>query len=186
MSRATCPVHGKEYVSMGYGVLACPVKNCNRGTTVTALEDAQDKELRKPIKEKGLEADLDAEITQRLELMRYEVLTIGGSRRGVECTNCHTRSYGNNFQGNTEGTPDKFIRGKEWPVGVYVAVELKGSETAVRPAQQTLCDQGGSYICRLWEEVWQAVQATETAILEARLARLGPKRIAELREEHGL
>lgn len=186
MIAATCPRHGTRLESGGNGILYCPNLHCSYGTTVNAIEDKQDGEKRNQVKEKVLEKDLDAEVNQRLEIAGYEVLTIGGPRRGVECTNCHTTSYGNNFQGNTEGTPDKFIRGKEWPVGVYVAVELKGSATPVREAQQALCDREGSYICRSWEEVWSAVRATEDSITEARLAKVGAAAVNRLRGENGL
>lgn len=189
MSLPICPVHGKEYEPIGFSVFACPEKNCSHGTTAAALEDARDKakrEKRKTVKEKVLEADLDAEVTQRLELAGYEVLTVGGSRRAVECEKCHHKSYGNHWQGNTPFTPDKQIRNPNWPRGVWLDIELKGSATPVSEGQQALCDREGSYICRSWEEVWSAVRATEDSITEARLAKVGAPAVNRLRGENGL
>lgn len=186
MIAATCPRHGTRLESVGFGVLACPTKNCDYGTTVTALEDKQDREKGKEIKEKVLEADLQALVVQTLGIHGYEVMQTGKARARVKCEHCGAYSYATGWQGNDESLPDLFIRGKGWPVGVYVAAELKGSETRVRPGQQVIADRGGSYICRTMEEVWSAVQATQNSITEARLAKVGTKRIAELREEHGL
>lgn len=186
MIAATCPRHGTRLESVGFGVLACPIFNCSYGTTVTALEDKADGEKRKPVKEKVLERDLQAVVVESLSLHGYETMQTGKARARVKCDHCGAYSYATGWQGNDESLPDLFIRGKEWPVGVYVAVELKGSETAVRPGQQALCDRGGSYICRTWEEVWQAIQATEDSITEARLAKVGTATVKRLREEHGL
>lgn len=166
MSEAKCPIHGRRLISTGYSVLACPEPKCQYARPVTALEDKQDGDKRKaqPIREKVLEADLQEGVIDRLNFEGYEVMETGKTRAMIDCPKCHTRHYPTGWQGNTESLPDLFIRGKEWPVGVYVAVELKGSQTPVRPGQQELCDRAGSYICRSWEEVLEAVQQTEKVI----------------------
>lgn len=161
MIAATCPRHGARLESVGFGVLACPVKNCSYGTTITALEDANDKSKRTQIKEKVLEKCLQSEVVYHLIMLQYEVMETGTARARVQCPKCHEWHYPTGWQGNTVGLPDLIIRGKHWPIGVWLAIELKGSETPVTPAQQALCDRGGSYICRSWEEVWREIQVKE-------------------------
>lgn len=161
MIAATCPRHGTRLESVGFGLLACPVKNCSYGTPLTALEDANDKSKRTQIKEKVLEKCLQSEVVYHLIMLQYEVMETGKSRGKVDCGNCGHSAYATGWQGNTPGLPDLFIRGKHWPIGVWLAIELKGSETPVTPAQRALCDRGGSYICRSWEEVLREIQVKE-------------------------
>jgi hypothetical protein len=170
---------------MGY-LLVCMEPGCSYGTTKTNAEHVKGYERQAAPKEKVLEADLQQGVIDRLKFEGYEVMETGKPRGGQTCGKCGNVLPHPGWQGNTPGLPDLFIRGKEWPVGVFVAVELKGSSTPVREAQQALCDRGGSYICRSWEEVWAAVQATERAITEARLAKVGQAAVARLKEEHGI
>ena len=117
---------------------------------------------------KVAEKDLQAQVVAALQARGYEVLEVGKSRQGVRCSQCGTFTVATGWQGNTPGTPDLQIRGAAWPVGVWLDVELKGSGTPISADQQALCDRGGSYICRSWEEVWAAVQSTDEILLVAR------------------
>ncbi len=160
---ATCPKHNRPYIPMGFGVLACPEPNCPNGTTVNAIEDKQDKQKREaqPIRPKVYEKDLQIEVKSNLEMRGYEVMETGKSRAKVSCPACGSQSYPTGWQGNTSGLPDLLIRRQDWPVGIWLAVELKGTSTAVTTAQQALANRYGSYICRSWEEVWSAVVIQE-------------------------
>jgi hypothetical protein len=186
MTYVLCPTHKLPLEAGPMGTLYCPEPRCQYATTRTAIEDKADKEKRTLPKEKVLEGPLQCEVIDHLSILQYEVMETGKPRGGQTCGKCGNVLPHPGWQGNTPGLPDLFIRGKEWPVGVYVAVELKGSSTPVREAQQALCDRGGSFICRSWEEVWTAVQYTEAQILETRLARVGKEAVNRLRREHGM
>jgi uncharacterized protein (UPF0212 family) len=156
-----CPKHDLEYVPVRYGVLACPNPKCGNGTTEAAIEDKHDRQKRSSPKEKVIEKDLQRDVVTILECRDYEVMETGKTRVKVSCPNCGSQSYPTGWQGNTPGLPDLLIRGRHWPIGVWLAVELKGSETPVTDAQQALWKRGGSYILRSWETVWEVIQSRE-------------------------
>lgn len=162
MTNPLCPKHNVEYTEIpGYGVLACPVQGCDQGTTLAAVQHQQDKAKRQPAKPKVIEADLQSTVIEGLQANGYEVMETGKARARVQCPECSRAFYPTGWQGNTPGVTDLFIRGKHWPVGIWLAVELKGSSTPVTEAQQALSDRGGSHICWSWDEVWQTVKQTE-------------------------
>lgn len=182
MIAATCPRHGTRLTQYGY-MMVCFEPGCSYGVAITALDPNPDA---KPIKAKVIEKDLQAEVIQRLGFAGYEVMETGKPHGGQKCDKCGNVLRHPGWQGNTPGIPDLFIRGKQWPVGVWLGVELKGSTTPISDDQQALCDRGGSYICWTWEEVWTAVLATQDSITEARLAKVGTATVNRLREEKGL
>lgn len=156
-----CPQHDLEYIDVGYGVVACPEPRCQHATTKTALEAEQDRQKRSALKVKVLEKDLQLSVIYGLQCAGYEVMETGKPHGGQKCDACGNILRHPGWQGNSPDITDLFIRGKQWPIGVWLAVELKGSSTPVSEGQQALCDRGGSYICRSWGEVWAAVQSVE-------------------------
>lgn len=164
-----CPHHPKSVLlPEGPNILYCPDPRCTHATTRAALNIKPGPKQKgigplcgKKPKVKVLEADLQAEVVQRLQGLGYEVMETGRARSLVTCEKCGTRFFPTGWQGNAKALPDLQIRKASWPRGVWLDIELKGSSTIVSEAQQALCDRGGSYICRKWEEVWQSITETE-------------------------
>lgn len=44
--------------------------------------------------------------------------------------------------------PDLFIRKPKWPVGVWVAIEMKGDKTPISTEQRELALSGAIHLCR--------------------------------------
>jgi hypothetical protein len=59
---------------------------------------------------------------------------------------------------NTNGTPDLLIRAKSWPMGFYIAVEVKTRTGRLRAEQRALEEAGGSIVCRSLEEVLEVIE----------------------------
>jgi hypothetical protein len=171
----TCPRHKMELEANLFlaNILQCPESTCDYGTTkAAAFTDplpAPVRQAKLPGLDRGkqsrkvkvVEKDLQAQVVGGLRRHGYTVLEIGKSRKGVACRQCGTFTVASGWQGNTPATPDLQIRSNAWPRGVWLDIELKGSETEISDEQQRLCDDGGSYICWSWEEVWAIVQATD-------------------------
>lgn len=162
-----CPHHPKSVLlPEGPNVLYCPDPRCTHATTRAALGQQKPEPRQKGVaafcgkkpKVKVLEADLQAEVVQRLQGLGYEVMETGRARSLVTCDKCGAKNYAAGWQGNTPSLPDLQIRKASWPRGVWLDIELKGSETRVTQGQQDLYDRGGSYICRTYESAEEALE----------------------------
>ena len=165
----TCPVHKQEYVSdpLYPQVLVCPDVRCSRGTTVNAAANTGARQPKLPGLDPGvqakrvktLEKPLQADCAAGLRNRGFAVLLVGQNRRPVSCPHCSRWHFPTGEMGNAKGYPDMSVRHHSWPQGAVLLIEMKGTSTLVEDAQQKLCADGWSFICRSWGEVWAAVEA---------------------------
>lgn len=67
---------------------------------------------------------------------------------------------------NDEGCPDLLLRNPHWPVGVYLAIEVKMPQTGrLSAAQKRLFAEGGMVVCRSLEEAQEAAQRADRLLL---------------------
>lgn len=59
---------------------------------------------------------------------------------------------------NTNGLPDLCIRHKAWPRALWLLMEVKKPKGNIRPDQQELFDQGGSFIVYSLDDAIQFYQ----------------------------
>lgn len=91
----------------------------------------------------------------------YLTLETNEHRRPVRCPCCShffTPAGGN---GRQAGVPDLLVSHEEWPQGLWFGVEIKGSHTAVSPAQQELRAAQRIVVARSFEEAWNATTRFE-------------------------
>lgn len=125
------------------------------------------------------EKQVESVATQLLCACGFEVVTVGGSRPQGQ------RGY----VGNTVGIPDKLVRHRTWPRGIWLALEFKRGEKEAESmlhqadargiAQTEIWKRGGSWV------VWNADQALQAAYVATRCLAMPQwpnicKRIGEL------
>lgn len=69
-------------------------------------------------------------------------------------------------RGNTSGQPDLWIRHRDWPKGIWVAIELKARtrDAHLKPNQLVLAASSGIYVCWNAEMVLEAIQCTDKKV----------------------
>lgn len=113
------------------------------------------------VKEKRLEAAVQAEIVRSFRAMNWLVMETSERRVPVACPRCShqfTPSIGR--PGVTIGLPDLFVRNPRHDGRfslLWFGLEVKGSETAVSPQQQALAEGGHIEIVKTWAEALRAV-----------------------------
>lgn len=110
------------------------------------------------------EAGLQAAIVQALTLTGHVVLETSEHRRGQTCPRCGQWQVLAGGRGTSKGVPDLLVTDEDWPVGVWVGLEVKTRDGRVSPAQQALSDRGRIVVVRSVEEALVAVGKAERAM----------------------
>lgn len=110
------------------------------------------------------EAQVQAAIIERLTVAGYIVASTSRVRRGVRCA-CGRFSYPSGGDGVTRGLPDLFVSHQDWPAGMWIGIEVKGTRTAVSADQRLMAGLGRIFIVRNQDDADRLVRLTEQAIL---------------------
>lgn len=113
-----------------------------------------------PIRENVVEAQAD----YHLHLDGCEILSTVHRYKLQTCPCCHNQFRPVGGYGATPGVPDRLVRLPDWPRGVWLGIELKGSDTAVSPAQRRLHEMGAIYVCRSADEARDALAECAEAL----------------------
>ena len=163
-----CPDHNTELEPVtdapvaGGIVLVCPIRGCSYSRMPPLKRTASAVQPKLPLdpgrqqsRVKVRERDLQQAIVDALQLKGYEVLITSRVRKRVRCEGCGQWGWMQGGDGVSKGTPDLFV----WValIGAWRGLEVKGSETAVRPEQQRLAGEGKIALVRSVEEAMRAV-----------------------------
>lgn len=107
------------------------------------------------------EAGLEAAIVQALTLTGHVVLQTSEHRRGQTCPRCGTWQVLAGGRGTSKGVPDLLVTAGDWPLGVFLGLEVKTARGRVSPEQQDLADRGMIMVVRSVEEAIAAVGKVE-------------------------
>lgn len=98
------------------------------------------------------EKALQKQIVEGLRWKKYIVLEVGASRSFHACPECGHKSRATGWQGNTPGTPDLFVSHPNFPMGVWVGIELKTDTGKPTPEQAELLKAKRIYLCRSFDD----------------------------------
>ena len=110
------------------------------------------------------EAEVQVAIVRGLTWAGYTVLVT--SRQRKRCAHCGQVSHGGD--GCSEGIADLLCRRREWPIGVWCALEVKNARGRPSRIQQALIDANGYRIVRSYDEALMVLEAADRAIREER------------------
>lgn len=105
------------------------------------------------------EAELQRQIVEALEVMRFKVL--------VTTVKIRSKNPKHHRTGQSKGIPDVIISKPQWMEGIWLGLEVKSENGRVRPEQQELARLGRIVIVRSLDE---AIEAARTADGELRRA----------------
>ena len=110
------------------------------------------------------EASVQSAIVARLSWAGYLVMSTSRVRKGVKCT-CGRFFFPTGSDGVTKGCPDLFISHLRWPPGLWIGIEVKGSQTPLSPEQKQLVEAGRYCVARDQDEADRLIREAEFAIL---------------------
>ena len=128
-----------------------PFKRKSAGQTVTVPESAVETSVDYQLRADGA--------TVLSTVVRYKLQT---------CPRCSHRFRPKGGYGTTPGVPDRLARHSDWPQGLWLGLELKGSKTRLSPEQKLLLADGAIYVCRSGEEAREALLLADQAFVIAR------------------
>lgn len=105
------------------------------------------------------EAELQRQIVEALEVMRFKVL--------VTTVKIRSKDPRHHRTGQSKGIPDLIVSKEQWIKGIWLGLEVKSENGRVRPEQQELARLGRIVIVRSLDE---AIEAARTADGELRRA----------------
>ena len=103
-------------------------------------------------------------IEEGLSYLGYIVLHTQHQYMMQTCPTCGAQFRATGGYGADKAIPDLLVRGKSWPVGCLLGIEVKGTRTPLSEEQKLLAADGGLVVCRSWEDAEAAIRAFEEAI----------------------
>lgn len=117
-----------------------PFNRQSKGQTVEVPESAVESQVDYHLRADGA--------TVLSTTVRYKLQT---------CPRCSHRFRPVGGYGATPGVPDRLVRLDNWPRGVWLGLELKGSKTRLSPEQKLLFADGAIYVCRTGDQAREAL-----------------------------
>jgi len=100
-------------------------------------------------------------IIAMLRMSGFVVLPLGMSKKPSTCPKCKTTFWGQQATQNPAGTPDLILTHDDWPSNCWMAIELKGAGTVIRPEQEELYRRNLTRVLRSDRDVAEYVIAYE-------------------------
>lgn len=112
------------------------------------------------------EAVVQSHIKGALRSRGYIVLETSEHRKREHCPKCGNSFASHNGRGCDKGIPDLLVTSgprcrHQWPVGVWVGIEVKGHKTPLSPEQEYLLKLGAIYVVRSVDEAVDAIEGTD-------------------------
>ena len=110
------------------------------------------------------EAQVQHAIIERLTWAGYIVVSTSRVRKGVRCK-CGRFNVPQGGDGVTRGCPDLFVTHLGWPMGLWIGIEVKGSDGRLSPEQAIMVSKGRYFAAYDQDGAQQQLQRLELAAL---------------------
>ncbi len=102
---------------------------------------------------------LQTHVMGALRTRGYIVLSTVHRYKKQRCPKCAQQFWAQGGYGATPGVPDLIVSHADWPSGMWVGLELKGTQTVLSPAQKQLREQDRIFIVRTVDQALSIVES---------------------------